>query len=146
MAAVGFEIGAYVLAAFLTFYGFVFLWIAKDIPPSPKRGAAAVVQGRVAFTLFAMLYLALAHFTVYVGLDYNIEFGNASPCEELVANSTFEGSTNITVYSYFNNCEALSVPGGTTSLFTIFSWILWIDILAMVLGGMMLFFRMISRW
>lgn len=139
-----FEQSAYVLSGFMAFFGVLFLYLSMKSPAPSKNSLRAVLQGRVGFLLFGLLYLSLSHFSLYSGVAYSIEYANDPVCEYQVANATVTG--NLTVYDYLNPCIDRVVPTATERLLTVFSWMLFIDVLALVLGAMILFGAVMQEW
>lgn len=141
-----FELGSYALAAFLTLYGLVFFYVASNEPPRQNNtGKNGLVNPRLFFILFGLLYFALAHFTIFVALGYNIEYGTMPECENVVVASNYVNAS-YTQYTYNNSCAGTITPPATETLFTVYSWLLWIDLIALAIGSFFLFLRMVSKW
>lgn len=143
---ISYEVGSYVLAFFLAGYGVMFLLFASSTPPAPPgRGIKSMVIAKTTFLFFGILYLALSHFTVYSGLGVSIDEGRTAPCQNILANSTDVDSTT-TVYSWSNSCANTTTPPVTITLFTILSYLLWLDFFALVIGSFVLLLRVMSKW
>jgi hypothetical protein len=140
-----YEVGLYMFAAFLTIYGVLFLFFSKEAPSSPKKGIKAVFSPKLALFLFGLLYLSMAHFSVYSALGLNVEYGWDAPCENVVANST-DISATVTAYEYTDSCLSRTTPPISETVFTLFTWILWIDFFAIFVGALLLFAVGLGEW
>lgn len=137
-----FEFGAYAMSLFLTVYGFLFIYLSTQEPPASNKNW---FTGKVLFAGLALVYLGVAHFTVYMALNYNIEYGNQPACENVVNTSNYLSST-VTQYTWINTCDGRDVPAATTTLFTAYSWILWMNLMLLMLGSIILTLRWVTRW
>lgn len=89
--------------------------------------------------LFALLYFSLAHFTMYGALALSVEYDNNAPCENLLMNSTTNGT--LTINHYADSCQSITTPAVLETYFTLFTWLLYIDLFALMLGTLVLTFR-----
>lgn len=128
---------AYVLALFLTVYGVFFLYTSRTI----KTDAAAKLLSVQTFLfMFGILYFALAHFSVYSALVYDTQYALVPQCEYLPGNSTTAGS--LTTYAFYNTCANDTYPEGQHALLTSYTWILYMNLVALMLGS---FFLIVAR-
>lgn len=131
---------AYWLAAFLTIYGLVALWISYK---SPKKAGFFSPRG-IGF-MFALLYFGLAHFSILTGLSYGVELNNEAPCENIIDYENVTG--NVTTYTYVDSCANRSTPQAVQFLLVSYYWLLFIDLAAMFLGfGFFTIWRAFAKW
>lgn len=145
MSMSGFEISAYILTFFLSGFGILFLILSSQVPPPEKKGIGSLILGKLIFVLFGLLYLSLANFTLYAGIQTGINEANFAPCTYILSNSTDINSTT-TFYYFSNTCATREASSTTTTFRDLFGWVLWIDLLVLAFGSMLLFARLISKW
>lgn len=139
-----YEISAYVFSVIIALLGILWLWISYKSSPAEKSGIGMFLNPKLYFMLLAVLYLSVAHFGIYTGLAYSIEYGSVPPCENVVANSTQIG-TDVFVYQYKSSCAAADL-GANNAMLNVFTWIIYILILSLALGSMLLLGRWLSKW
>lgn len=130
------------LVLFLFVFGGLFLWMAKNENmaqgPNDKQ-IGKVMKFQTIMVLFAFFYFALAHFTMYGVLGLSVEYDNNAPCDNVLRNTTTVG--NLTTYTYVDSCASLVTPPIQETYFTLFTWLLYIDLFAIALGTLVLTFR-----
>jgi hypothetical protein len=140
---VSFEISAWITAGFMTFYGIFFLYLSRKTRENAV--IAKVVNVRVTLFLFALFYLSISQLTIFTSMAYSIEYGNQSPCENVVANSTAVSST-ITSYEYVDSCASRTVPDAQDGLLQWYTYLLWLEAFGVAFGAMFLFAQWVQRW
>lgn len=143
-----FQGAAYTLAGFLIVFAIFFFYTGFKLRGgSDNRLFSTVHVVKTFFLLLGLLYLMLAHFSVYSGLAYSIELTNRAPCENVVNQSVYNVSTDSTTYTYTDSCLSRATPVGVQRLFGAFGWLLYIDIFSMSVGLLLLSFkRLWLRW
>jgi hypothetical protein len=144
-----YEITLYIFAIFCTVYGILFFLASANTPPppNPNRQLWKWALNTKTFTLcLAITYVAMAHFSIYSSLALDLDQGYNSPCENVVANSTYV-NTSLTSYQYTNSCAGQTAPAINENIFTIYTWMMIIEFIILMLGTMLLAMRwFFSKW
>lgn len=166
---------AILLIVFLFAFGLLFLWLAKNesaIPSEPKsKFFGRLFNAQFVLVMFALLYLSLAHFTMYGALALGLEYDLSAPCDNVLVKTeyhyvnetaqnpsqTANNLLNKTIMFYADTCDnityaneeynvtALPTPPLTENYFTLFTWLLYLDMLVIGLGATVLIFKFLSR-
>lgn len=135
-----FTIIALTLAAFLLSIGVFFVWTSFKINPEGP------ISPKVILLCFALLYIGLSHFSIYLGMAYAVELTNRAPCENVVSNST-EVTSAVTVYQYEDSCDERTTPRSVERLFGAYGWLLLIDMIAIGVGLFLVGMRrLLFKW
>lgn len=124
--------GVYLLTMFLAAFGMLFLWLSYRALSPTRKGLRLLVEPKAAFLLFGLFYLGLSHFTLFIGLGVEVEY--PSGCEYLINQSIDVdngGGSYTHTYTYLDPCVS---PPGVILAVDIFGWLLWLDLLALLIA------------
>lgn len=137
----------YVLAGFLTLYGIVFLWLSQqEAPNADLGGKKKILNLSRAMYIFGFFYLLLAFGNVFVATGNTLFLTNQAPCENLVHNSTYNYTSNVTTYQYYDSCENREVPKTNERLYVVLGWVMGLNLIAVIAGFFVLIVRWLMRW
>lgn len=142
-----YEVGLYLFAVFMTFFGLLFLWMSANAPhrDQERRLFRKILNIKSGFFCLGMIYLAMGTLSIYGAYGLNIEYGWNAPCENLLINSTT--TVGVTEYNYVNSCASRVVPPLNTTIFTLFTYVLILDIFAAFIAIVILFWDgVFKRW
>ena len=129
-----FETGVYTLTGFLLLLAILFYLVAYTLP-TEKKG---FIKVKGFFIILSVTYLVLAMISLFVGVSYSVELSNQAPCENLLMNETFDGSTNITVYDYTDSCASRATPEAVGRLAAAYAYVMYASFILLVFGIMFL--------
>ena len=131
-----------ILSIFLTLYGILLLWLSQRVSKDES-----IISISKVFVVFGLFYIALAHFGMASTMLYGVTQTNLAPCEWLVNQSVTSGTTTTTTnYTYYDGCSSRTIPESINVSYKLYMWLIYIDLLAIVLGGLYLLFRWMGRW
>lgn len=139
MSLPSFETSAYVLAAFMLVYGFLFLFLSRTV----GNGEAKFLSIPTFLLMFSILYFAMSHYSVYAALIYDTNYALKPACDYLPNSSTTLGS--VTTYDFVNTCRDDVYPEGQLALTKGYGWVLYLDLATLMLGSFFLIMARIIR-
>lgn len=142
-----YELNAWTLSAYLTLIGILFWYIAsKSLGRQEGTGIKSLFNAKLLFQLLGLLYIALAHLSVYGAVLMSIEHAGDPTCEMLLNTTTLNSTSNVTTHAYYNSCSTITTPQIQLTWFNILTWIFWAEIFMITIAAMFMFFKGVTRW
>lgn len=136
---------AFGVASFFLLFCFLFLWVGFRLPRS--QGKDMFLSARVGLFFFAALFFMMSFFSVYISLAYGVSLTNRAPCENVVNQSAYNLSSEVTTYTYTDSCLTREAPTSVSSLYSVFGWVTYALMFTLFVGLFIVGFRrLFFRW
>ena len=98
-------------------------------------------RGEVALFAVGLFFVALTVLNLPVIIVDTIEYGAEPPCEWVINDTVDATQTSNYTFSYTNSCNGRSPPATITTIFTIYTWLIWTTLFAGFIAAIIYFIR-----
>lgn len=129
-------------SVFLLLYAVIYFVVSKYVSSGSK---SLIKDPGVYFKVFGFLFACMSLIFFVIGLGQSVAFVNQSPCENIV-NSSIVINSSHTSYTYVDSCVDRDVPKSIERLYVITSYLLYLQIIFLIIALFVAIIGVIHRW
>lgn len=129
-------------SVFLLLYAVIYFFVSGYVSNGNKN---LIKDPGVYFKVFGFLFACMSLVFFVIGLGQSVAFVNQAPCENVV-NTTISVNSSLTTYTYVDSCVDRDVPKSLERLYIITSYLLYLQIIFLIIALFVAIIGVIHRW